>query len=364
MQLPQIRIDQALPSFGKYDAIGNEVQLIGVLLEEAGIPSDIYVESKSLPRNTKSIFSLEKQAESHIVLYHFSTGSDMPYFLLSPNYKVVSRYHNITPCDYFHKIAEPGPYEACMKGRLQIPLIHSFSDMICAASRFNAADFAKHQATEVLPVLRHYDRLAGLSIPLEKSSERPKILFVGRLTRHKNVHLLFFYLSCLKKYYGLNPQLILVGSNDLQFASVELPRVAEKLGLVVSWNTKRHSEKPDIMHYTALNDQELSGIYRQCDLFLCLSEHEGFCVPLVEAMFFDIPILANTAAAIPETLGESGMMIDVKKRKETLDTIAQVLTSKQLKEKLISGQKKRRLDFKWETQKNNFSELLSLLVKL
>ena len=359
-----ISFDQALPSLGKYDAIGNEVRLIRDILREEGFDSEIYVESKQVPKEANSIFKMKPNPKGHFILYHFSTGSNVPYFLIDKRYTIISRFHNITPSDFFHPIAEPGPYDACLKGRLQIPLIKALSDHIISASEFNRDTLGGNQKQSVVPVLRNYSQLAEYKFETKIKKERPILLFVGRLTRHKSVHHLVYLRYALQKYLGLDTQLYLIGHNDLHFATDELTNIIESLGESVKWNaSKVENYSQNIVHFAGLSEKALAEAYKISDVFITLSDHEGFCVPLVEAMFFDLPIVANCKAAIPETMGDSGIVFDRRDIKNAMLVLKEILTNQDLRSSIIESQRDQRKRFDFGQIKEQFRGLIHEVIR-
>ena len=103
---------------------------------------------------------------------------------------------------------------------------------------------------------------------------------------------------------------------------------------------------------------EILAYYRLADVFLCMSEHEGFCVPLVEAMYFDVPIIAYRSTAIPDTLGGCGMLLESKHPKVVAAAIHQIISDNRFCQKLIEGQRQRLVAFAHESIKQRFVELL------
>ena len=162
------------------------------------------------------------------------------------------------------------------------------------------------------------------------------ILFVGRIAPNKKYEDLiraFYY------YKRINPKsrLILVG-NPLGFERYDesLKQYAKELGL------------DDIIFTGGVPFQEILAYYHLADAFLCMSEHEGFCVPLVEAMFFHVPIFAYDSTAIPSTLGGSGVLLEEKNPIFVAKVMQRVLEDERLKEQVVKGQQERLQDFSYE----------------
>lgn len=140
--------------------------------------------------------------------------------------------------------------------------------------------------------------------------------------------------ACYQKIYGEHARLILVGSYSEEDKYYQkLKRIENELN-VKNVIFTGHIPFADILAY-----------YKVADVFLCLSEHEGFCVPLVEAMYFNVPIIAYASSAIPDTLGESGLLLDSKEPEMVANTLNQSLTSQIKRERIQKGEKERLKSF-------------------
>jgi glycosyltransferase involved in cell wall biosynthesis len=164
---------------------------------------------------------------------------------------------------------------------------------------------------------------------------KTNLLFVGRLAPNKCQDDL---LRAFDHYLTMDPQarLILVGQgepNDPYYR--HLLNTIDKLRLTEF-----------VMLPGQVNDAQLLAFYRTAHLFWSMSEHEGFCVPLIEAMWFDIPILAYASTAVPETLGEGGILFTTKEDLITVAALAKILVGDGgLRTKVINAQRRRINDF-------------------
>ncbi len=371
MKSKKIQIDQMLPSYSMYDAVGTEVRLLKNLIEEMGHSSTIYYEHKNQSTSDHSVdikkLNIKKYSPS-LVIYHYSTGSSLVNLLYDRHFPTINRFHNITPQEFFHQDYETSYRVCCDQGYAEMPMVKSFSHESWAASQFNAKvlDLAGFSNIKTVPVLRHYDNLLKQPshISLEKMMRDGKknILFVGRVAPNKAPHDLLILQKILREVFpDIKTRLIIAGHLNMPYVPLMLKPFSETLNLKIEWQLPQHEEnfkRADIIFTDVINDELLATLYRNTDLFLCLSEHEGFCVPLIEAMGFGVPIIAHSQAAIPETIGSGGILIDKTNWPETLKQVVEVLTSKEKSQELRTKAKKRAEDFSFTQIKKEFQDLI------
>ena len=201
------------------------------------------------------------------------------------------------------------------------------------------------------------DRVLGFL----RDGRRKNILFVGRVIPNKGHHDLIFLLSQYIKHVDSNVRLICVGAIETHYGGRLLKKFAEESGLNVSFN-RPYSKKAQVVFTGSVDDRELASFYSESDVFVCLSDHEGFCVPLVEAMYFKLPILAHSAAAVPETLGYGGLLVDKTDPVATLKGLYSLLNDTEIRERYIDAAKRRFRDYEWSVLKNRFRERIEEIV--
>ena len=164
------------------------------------------------------------------------------------------------------------------------------------------------------------------------------ILFVGRVAPHKKQEDIIRAFCYYNRNINKKSRLFLVGSDGgMESYSAALKKYVRELGLEEAVLFKGH-----------VGFQEILAYYSVADLFLCMSEHEGFCVPLIEAMLFDVPVMAYNSTAIPYTLGGSGVLLEEKNPIFVAKVMQRVLEDKRLKEQVVKGQQERLRDFSYE----------------
>jgi glycosyltransferase involved in cell wall biosynthesis len=211
-------------------------------------------------------------------------------------------------------------------------MVKMVTDISWTHSQYSAKELeeAGYPKAESFPILRDYGALAARDPDPELSKilkdGKKNVLFVGRVAPNKAAHDLYFLLSQYKKFIDPNIRLILVGFNKSPYAQYHLKNLALDLDFKVADSlNKQDVANCDILMPGQVADADLATFYRSSDAFVCLSDHEGFCVPLVESMYFGIPILAHSATAVPETLGAGGLLIDKHDMPSLVEKLSAVL---------------------------------------
>ena len=335
------RIIQVMPSIAYGDAVSNHALLIRKIIKEHDFATKIYA-SDIDPRmlDISTLNRLERDLSSKdILIFHMAIGSDLTYRIASLKIdKKVIIYHNITPPEYFTRY-NPKLVKLVSQGREQLKEISSDFQLALGDSEFNRAELEMigFQNTGVLPLCLHgekYDGAPDRNV-LEKYTDGvSNIIFVGRIAPNKkqeDVIKAFYY---YKKYYNKSARLIIVGSwNGMERYYHDLQRYVKLL------------ELEDVIFTGHVSDLELLAYYRIARMFLSMSEHEGFCVPLLECMHFKVPILAYSAAAVPDTLGEAGLIFKEKNYPAIAALMDIVDKHPSMALKLIESQTERLKDF-------------------
>jgi glycosyltransferase involved in cell wall biosynthesis len=299
-------VHQVLATLGYGDAIGHEVLGIRDVLRRAGYESAIFVETADprLEDETCDYRDLvEASAPDNILIHHFSIGSRASRVAYALPDKMILVYHNITPPEYFIGV-HPLLVQLCFMGRRELRAYAARVMLALGDSAFNRRelDALGFGETGVLPVVPGFAHLAGppnrlLAAPFDDGWTN--VLFVGRVIPNKRIEDLLRIFHAYKTRFNPRSRLLLVGSYagfDLYFAMLQQLRA--RLGT------------PDVHFLGHVSNEELTALYDVADLFLCASEHEGFCVPLVEAFFKGVPVVARAAAAVPDTLDGAGVLYD------------------------------------------------------
>lgn len=356
-------IHQVLPTMAYGDAISNEVRMMQKLLRQAGHESEVI--ALNIDQRVKEhVLRVERHAalleQADILIYHFSIGSpvlDQVVNLKRPT--LIMRYHNITPGKYFALFAPTFKTEVDI-GRLQLKKSLPHFQYILADSAFNRQDLVDMgypaERITVLPVLidfAQYDAPDDPAVRARMLDGRTNILFVGRVAPNKCHEDLIKAAYYYAKYYQPECRLILAGSSSFPLYAETLANLVRELGL------------GDTVLFTGhIQFSELLAYYRTAHVFLSMSEHEGFCVPVLESMHFNVPVIAYRSTALPETVGSDGLLLDDKDFRVAAGCIHRVMTDTSLRSQIIARQQAHLGKFKDEAVCQDFVRYIATLKRL
>ncbi len=297
------RVVQLLSGAGPYDAITNQALAWQRMLASDGIEGEVMAAQLDpvLDGAVRRIDALAARArpDDLLVIHYSAHAPALERALELPGRKLLV-YHNITPPQY---LWEHEPYVAmmCALGRERLAGFAGRVDAAVAPSQFSARDLeaAGFHGVRVDRRLYEFDRarlVPGADRPDRHSG--PTVVFVGRLSHNKRQDRLVKAFALYQAAHEPDARLVLPGSPGSGTYGAYLVRLAEEAGA-------RNVELPG-----ALPQERLNAIYAGADAFVCLSEHEGFCIPLLEALHFGLPVIARRAAAVPEVLGDAGVLLD------------------------------------------------------
>ncbi len=331
-----MRIDQVIPSLASRDAIGVHTLTLTDALRAAGIDSDIYYGSVTpdVADRGRPVVALGRATKDRWLLYQSSIGSPVFDILAARSEPKLVNYHNITPARLLEDW-EPNVGFEVRLGRTQLARLAPESHLAVADSSFNETEL--HQAgytdTAVVPLLIDMtatgapadpalrDRLAAA-----KRGGGADLLFVGKVSPHKAPHDLVKMLSVYRRLYDPRARLWLVGSPLGEHYGPALDAFIAELGL-----------EGAVTITGSVSPGELAAYFAAADAFVCASDHEGFCVPLVEAMGHGIPVVAYGVAAVPETVGHAGLVLPTKEPLRFAAAVARVVTDERLRARLAAG---------------------------
>jgi len=356
-----MRVVQVLPEFYRGDAIGNDTRAIRDILREAGYDTMIYA-LKADPRlpveEWRDVSEMPALAEEDILIYHASVGSELNARLPSFGGKKVMVYHNITPGQFYYRYSLQAE-NASRKGYTEIRALAGKMDYCIAVSEYNKEELRKMGYTcpiDVCPILipfADYDREPDEAFLRKYRDGKKNWLFVGRVAPNKKAEDVIRAFAVYHREYEPESRLLLIGSTgSVKLYDRALENYIRALGLEDAVVMPGH-----------VSFAEILASYRAADVFVCMSEHEGFCVPLVEAMYFGVPIVAYASSAIPETLGKGGLLLQEKDPEMTAAAVNKVLTDEELRSALVEAGKERLKDFSYEQVKKRFLECLDKIKK-
>jgi glycosyltransferase involved in cell wall biosynthesis len=329
-----MRIHQVLATLGYGDAIGHEVLGIQRVLRAAGHESEIIVETAD--RRLEELTVDYRDAVGYVgaddvLIHHFSLGSRASRTAFALPARMALIYHNITPPEFYVGI-HPQLMLQCYRGLRELRAYVPRVDLALGDSEFNRADLERYgfAPTAVLPVVpdfTHLDLEPDTALAGEFDDDWVNILFVGRFVPNKKPEDLVRFVHAYKRLYNGKARLLLVGSYagfDDYYAQVRA--LIAELGA------------SDVHILGQVSDRELTALYDVADVFLCASEHEGFCVPLLEAFHKGVPVIAYAATAVPETMDGAGVLYDEKDPALVASLINAVVSDAGLRESIVAAQ--------------------------
>ena len=327
-----MRIVQILESFAWGDAIGNHVQALDDLFGRGGLEHAVFanhVDSRIASRG-RPIAEYDPRP-SDLILYHLSTGSDLNYKVAQYPGELVINYHNITPAHFFegcNKRAET----SCEQGREGMAFLAPHASKAIADSAYNAQELRDEGYAcpiSVVPILLDLSHLGDRQDmrPAVDKTDGTKVLFVGRVAPNKRLERVIQDFAYFKRFVDPRATLTFAGnSGGMEAYLMRLQKYVEKL------------QVSDVTFTGHISLDELLELYRTSDVFLCESAHEGFCVPLVEAMHFGLPIVAQETSAVGDTLGEGGLLLQNDDPREATLALDVVMRNAELRERMREGQ--------------------------
>ena len=329
-----IRIHQVLATLGYGDAIGHEVLGIQRVLRAAGYESEIFIETADWRLEPLTWDFRELIDVSHpdnLLIHHFSIGSKASRTAFALPDRMALIYHNITPPGYFVGVHRTLARE-CFHGRRELRSYADRCDLALGDSEFNrqeleALGFPRTGVLPVIPELSHLDRTPDWLVAQDFDDDWTNILFVGRVIANKRIENLIRYFHAYHTLINPRSRLLLVGAQS-EFKQY----LASLLQLTATLNT------PHVHFIGHVSDEELVAFYEIADLFLCASEHEGFCVPLVEAFYKQVPVLAYAATAVPSTMDGAGVLYDEKDPVYVAALMDGILSNPDLQDRIVDGQ--------------------------
>ncbi len=350
-------IHQFVPTLAPRDAAGEHYVAVQAALRDAGYRSDIYAfEAKNeyarLARDFRS-FDGGVPGEPTWLMYQSSVGSPVADYVNQRDEPLLVDYHNITPVSYFARW-EPVVAGALAKGRRQLADLEPRSSLGIAHSTFSADELVSlgFSPTTVVPVLLDIEAL-------ERTPPDPAIprldattwLFVGRLAPNKAQHDIVKAFAMYRRCFDPTARLRLVGGSSSHSYQTSLAEFVDAL------------ELHDAVDITGpVSAAALMAYYETSDVFVVCSDHEGFLVPLLEAMAHRLPIVAYAAGAVPETLGDAGLTLSVKDAPTVAEAVHRVMTDDGLRAQLVAAGERRLGDYSLDVTRQKLFDALTPVV--
>jgi glycosyltransferase involved in cell wall biosynthesis len=332
-------IHQLVAGFAHGDAISNEALVLRKIFRSWGRPSEIFSEPKRILPELRgeagdaAAYRAAARPED-VALLHLSIGSAVNDLFAELPCRKAILYHNITPPEYLAGLQEQLARHL-RQGREQLQRLAGVASVVLADSAYNAAELEAlgYGPTPVLPLVLDLARLR--ESPYRPTLRRyddglTNVLFVGRCVPNKRIEDALHAFYYFQKYVQPASRFIHVGS----FAGTE-----QYHALLLTLIRDLHLENVELAG--TRRQQELNAIYQRAHLFLSMSEHEGFCIPLIESMVHDVPVLAYAAAAVPGTLDGAGVLFSEKRFDLVAEMMGRLAGDRALREAVLRGQRER-----------------------
>jgi glycosyltransferase involved in cell wall biosynthesis len=336
------------------DAITNCMFFVQSVLRSFGFGSDIFVEHVD-PALSGRIGRLEELriAEQDLLLIHHSMGHDIFLRLAELRCRKILVYHNITPPQFFE---EDDPFHSyAIKGYAQLSLLREIVEAAIAVSPFNARQLSRRAFDNiaVIPLLKDFAAIRDAphaKQPYYDDEAVFRLLFVGRIVPHKCQHELIDFVDQVRSIGRVPMELVLIGHSD----------AGDRYRLQLDERVRDAALGRHVKIIGRVTDEELFGWYRAASAYVSLSEHEGFGVPLIEALAFDLPVVAYASSAVPDTLGESGITLSSKDPESVLKPLVRLHQDRRFRREVIGAQRRRLL---WFSRSRIERELLDWLIR-
>ncbi|MBM4147780.1 MAG: glycosyltransferase [Lentisphaerae bacterium] len=346
-------IHQLVAGYAKSDAISNEARVLRDMFRRWGFASDIYCETRrilpELRGDARDLAGL-RCAPEDIALLHLSIGSPAnDLFQVLPCRRVLL-YHNITPSSFFRLINQSTAANLEL-GRRQACALSGAAHIVLADSAFNAAELREmgYGDVSVFPLALELESLDRTSPGMLRAlaDGRTNVLFVGRGAPNKKIEDVITAFAFFQRFVDPDARLVHAGS----YAGTE--RYAAYVRAAA-----REAGIGNVLFTGSIPQEELNACYAAASVFVCMSEHEGFCIPLLEAMKAGVPVLAFEAGAVPETMDGAGVIFRKKDFAAVAEMMGLLAGETPLRRSVLRGQCERVARF---TARDAESELRNLL---
>jgi L-malate glycosyltransferase len=333
-----VRVDQWVPTLHAGDAIGDSARLMREAFRAWGHEADIFAleVDEELRGEARAYGDWRPGGPGDVLLLHYALPSPLTEGFRRQGGRRILLHHNITPPEFFLGY-DPEMARICSLGREELGSLSDCADLGLADSEFNRLELerAGFKRTGVLPIytdFARYEEPPNRVLLKALRDGRTNLLFVGRVAPNKRHEDLIRLASLWKRFIAPDVRLLLVG---------KLPRRRHYLDALQALMYEEGLTPWEVVFTGHVEHDDLLACYAAADLFVSMSEHEGFGLPLVEAMLMNVPILAYGAAAVPDTLGGAGVQFSSKSLAEVAEVGHRLVTDAGLRQGVLRGQERR-----------------------
>jgi len=333
-----MRVDQWVPALHRGDAIGDSARLMRDVFRRLGHQADVYAleVDDDLAGEGRPFTEWRPGGPADVVILHYAVPSPLTAALRQHGGRRVLLHHNITPPGFFVGY-DAEMVHICRVGRQELLQLRGQVDLALADSEFTRAELeaAGFTNTGVLPIALDFERYRQAPNPvLDRllADGLTNLLFVGRVAPNKKQDDLIRLAACWKRALGPDVRLLLVG---------KLPRRRHYFDALQALQYELGFTPWEVVFTGHVDHADLLSCYRQAHVFVSMSEHEGFGVPLVESMLMRVPVLAFDSTAVPHTLGAAGVLFREKRLDEVAEMAQRLARPGPLREAVLAGQDER-----------------------
>src|SRR5881396_2747423 len=335
-------INQWVPAAHRGDAIGDSARRVRDLLRHMGHESELYALTidDELKHDVRP-FAESAATRGDLTIFHYALPSPMTAAFASLDSGRILQYHNVTPASFFAPY-DPSLFRLASLGRQELATLAGRVELALGDSEYNRHELESlgFAPTGVFPIAVDTARVT-------RRARRPALeailddglvnfLFVGRIAPNKRIEDHIRLAEHYKRYVDAYYRFIFVGHYDA------VPRYYSMIRALMS-DYRMLNER--FVFTGPVPDEDLAIYYRHAAVYISLSEHEGFCAPLLEAMAMDVPVLAYSAAAVPDTLGGAGVQFAPKDLEYAAELLGMLAFEDDPREAILAGQRRRLSDF-------------------
>jgi glycosyltransferase involved in cell wall biosynthesis len=335
-------VNQWVPAAHRGDAIGDSARRVRGLLRGLGHESEIYAMTMDDDLRGDVLDWTDPAAKrGDLTIFHFALVSPMTAeFARLPRGRVL-QYHNVTPAHFFAPY-DTNVFRLCALSRTDLKTLVGHTDAALGDSEYNRQELEDMGFTNtgVFPIALDLGKIVNAprvpALEAIMTDGLTNFLFVGRIVPNKKIEDFIRLAEFYKRYVDIAYRFIFVGRTD------GIPRYYNMIRQLIH---EFEIPRDRVIFTGAVPDDELATYYRTADVYVSLSEHEGFCVPLLEAMSADLPVLAYSSTAVPDTLGGAGIQFAPKDLEYAAELLGELAYNDTLRAQVIAGQRARLNDF-------------------
>lgn len=333
--MDEITLHQFLTGATAGDAITDQALLMRRWLRDLGLKSEIFAwhMHRDMGQDIRPMSTYHRARDEEWGIYHHSIGSDVPDFLVRQDLRLILVYHNITPPEFFEG-SDPLRAHLARLGIAQLETLRPRTALALAVSSYNEAELrqAGFESTSVQPIClrpERYDTPPNERLAGGLAKPGPRLLFIGRMAPNKRQEDLVKLLFCLRRARP-KAHLYLIGDRWEVGYDRWIEQLADELGV-----------RSGVTLVGKVSQEDMVTYLRTADVYVSMSEHEGFGVPLIESMYLGLPVVAFGASAVPETMADSGVLFYRKDYEHLAELIDLLLADEPLRKRLTDHQRAR-----------------------